>query len=351
MYRAFLMYTQFYAAPTPVVICEGATDNVYLTHAIRSLAAEYPALAEVRPGNKILLKVRLYKYPRSSTARVLDLRDGGSSVLAKFIPAFKKETGHFAGPGLEHPVIILYDNDKGANNIRSAVAQASKKRPDGAEQFVHVVKNLYAMPTPLLEGAAESKIEDFFDAKTKATVVGNKTFCDSNKFDSEKHYGKKVFAHRVVSQNADTIDFGGFRPLLTNLTAAIAAHSAPRGSSSPSEGNHLSVKKESAERKAASNRKVAKKKAAPKKSATEKKTARKEKTTRKRAAPKKKATRKKAAPKKKATRKKAAPKGSATRKRAVATKGTMKKATEKKAAMRTAPKKGPGRTQKSPKKK
>src|SRR5712664_837519 len=67
----------FFPARIPVVICEGETDNVYLTHAIRSLAAEFPALAEVMPDQKTRLKVRLYKYPKTSTARLLDLKDGG----------------------------------------------------------------------------------------------------------------------------------------------------------------------------------------------------------------------------------------------------------------------------------
>ena len=55
VYRAFLIYSTFYAAQDPVVICEGETDNVYLTHAIRSLVAEFPDLAEVMPDKKIRL--------------------------------------------------------------------------------------------------------------------------------------------------------------------------------------------------------------------------------------------------------------------------------------------------------
>jgi RNA-directed DNA polymerase len=41
-YREFLIYSTFYAATMPVIICEGETDNVYLTHAIRSLAVSFP---------------------------------------------------------------------------------------------------------------------------------------------------------------------------------------------------------------------------------------------------------------------------------------------------------------------
>jgi len=46
MYRQFLIYRDFYTARTPVILCEGKTDNVYLKHAIRRLAAQFPDLAE-----------------------------------------------------------------------------------------------------------------------------------------------------------------------------------------------------------------------------------------------------------------------------------------------------------------
>jgi RNA-directed DNA polymerase len=224
VYREFLMYSTFYAARAPVVICEGETDNVYLTHAIRSLGAEFPDLAEVMPDQKIRLKVRLYKYPKSSTARLLDLEDGGNGVLSKFIAAYKKETKEFTGPGLVEPVVILYDNDDGAKKIRNTIKENSNVTPTGDEPFVHVVKNLYAVPTPFGAARTPSRIEDLFDASIKATVIDGKTFNPGDGFDKDKHYSKKVFAHKVVRPKADTIDFTGFRPLLTNLTAAINKH-------------------------------------------------------------------------------------------------------------------------------
>jgi RNA-directed DNA polymerase len=226
VYREFLMYSTFYAARAPVVICEGETDNVYLTHAIRSLAAEFPDLAELMPDRKIRLKVRLYKYPESSTARLLDLEDGGNGVLSKFIAAYKKETKEFTGPGLVEPVVILYDNDDGAKKIRNTIKENSNVTPTGDEPFVHVVKNLYAVPTPFGAARTPSRIEDLFDASIKATVIDGKTFNPGEGFDKDKHYSKKVFAHKVVRPKADTIDFTGFRPLLTNLTAAINKHKA-----------------------------------------------------------------------------------------------------------------------------
>lgn len=226
VYREFLIYSTFYAAQAPVVICEGETDNVYLTHAIRSLAAEFPVLAEVMPDKKIRLKLRLYKYPKSSTARLLDLKDGGSSVLSNFIGAYKRETKNFTGPGLTNPVVILYDNDDGAKTIRKTIKDVSKVAVSGTEPFVHIIKNLYAVPTPLGAGGIESRIEDLFDTSIKATAIEGKTFNAGDGFDKDKHYSKKIFAHKVVRPKADTIDFSAFRPLLTNLTAAINKHKA-----------------------------------------------------------------------------------------------------------------------------
>ena len=149
MYKQFLIYKDFYAAETPVIICEGGTDNVYLTHAIRSLAAQFPDLAEIKPDEKIRLKVRLYKYTRSSTARILGLNDGGSSSLANFISSYKKETDKFTAPGRKNPVVILYDNDSGADPILKAIKNATNLVVKRTETSVHVIANLYAVPTPL----------------------------------------------------------------------------------------------------------------------------------------------------------------------------------------------------------
>jgi RNA-directed DNA polymerase len=222
-YRTFLMYTTFYAAEAPVVICEGETDNVYLTHAIRSLATDFPDLAEVMPDKTIRLRVRLFKYVRSSTARLLQLNDGGSGLLSKFIARYKTETSAFTGPGMTNPVIVLYDNDSGGASIRKVIENVYEVVHTDAAPFVHVVKNMYAVHTP---GKAPSKIEDLFDATAKGIVVEGKTFHDGKGSDADKHYGKKVFAHKVVRSKADTLDFTGFRPLLANLVAAINKHRA-----------------------------------------------------------------------------------------------------------------------------
>lgn len=228
MYRRFLIYRDFYAAEKPVIICEGKTDNVYIKHAIRSLAPQFPELAEIDAEGKVRLKVRLYKYTKSSTGRILGLRDGGSSHMTKFITTYKKDTDRFSAPGLTKPVIVLFDNDSGATPLCAAAKQARpvKKTIDLKAPFTQIVKNLYILPTPLKTGQQESKIEDFFDAATKGTVIGGKTFSDKNDLDDTKHYGKWVFAEQVVAPQAKTIDFLGFVPLLENLSLLIQNHAS-----------------------------------------------------------------------------------------------------------------------------
>jgi RNA-directed DNA polymerase len=199
------------------------TMSIYLTHAIRHLAREFPMLAATVRG-KTQLTIRIYKYPKSSTARLLGLKSGGSGTLCNFISAYTKITAKFRGPGLTTPVIVIYDNDDGAKSIQNTIKQVSKVRPTGAEPFVHVLKNLYAVPTPVQPSQLQSRIEDLFDAQIRSTIIDGKTFSEQNDFDTATCYGKIVFAHKVIAPNAATIDFTGFHPLLTNIVAAITHH-------------------------------------------------------------------------------------------------------------------------------
>lgn len=226
VYRQFIIYRDFYTANRPVILCEGKTDVVYLKYAIRSLIDDFPELGEKDAEEKVSLKVRLYKTTKSSTVRILGLQDGGAGHLKNFIASYKKETDKFEAPGLDNPFILLFDNDSAAGPICDAVKEArlGKKAVNRSDPFTHVNKNLYAVPTPLITGGTISKIEDFFDAATLGMKLGAKTFIDQNDFDSTKYYGKKLFAEEVVAKHAKDINFGGFKPLLTNICAVIKKH-------------------------------------------------------------------------------------------------------------------------------
>ena len=96
---------------------------------------------------------------------------------------------------------------------------------DRTAPFTHVTKNLYAVPTPLI--ASQEIVQDrrLFDTATLGTILGGKTFIPENKFDEKKYYGKHIFAEAVVAKHAKTINFSGFKPLLTNICTVIKEHS------------------------------------------------------------------------------------------------------------------------------
>jgi retron-type reverse transcriptase len=223
MYRRFLLFKEFYAAPMPVIVCEGKTDNVYIMHAIRSLVAANPRLATVNTDGTIKLNVRIFKYSETSTGRILKM-NGGTGDLGNFMRDYRADIARFKAPGQQHPVILLIDNDSGAAPLYNIVKQITGKKPSGTEPFIHVTGNLYLSATPLKPGGGDSMIEDFFDAATKATPVSGKTFAPDASEDSSKHYGKIVFAHKVVRAHAGTIDFNGFQEILSNIASVIDAH-------------------------------------------------------------------------------------------------------------------------------
>lgn len=228
MYLRFLLFKVFYAADQPVIICEGKTDNVYLTHAIRGLANEFPELASKGSDGKISLNVRIFKYANKSTGRIFGNSSGGAPGLSKLMRHYHTELKKFKAPGGMHPMIFLVDNDSGATdkgNVFGTIAQITgKPKPTGHEDFMHVIGNMYVVPTPLNDKANKSCIEDFFDESTKAISYLGKTFDASCPKDTATHYGKATFAYEVVKPNSGSINWSKFKPLLKNLVGVIDKH-------------------------------------------------------------------------------------------------------------------------------
>ena len=133
---------------------------------------------------------------------------------------------------MTNPIILLADNDAGAKPVFEAVKQATDIKPTGKEAHVHVGANMYLVPIPTAESKSESMIEDLFDPSLLAAKVDGKSFHAASKgFNKSIHYGKTVFAHKVVRANADSIDFSGFSSLLSNISDVIAVHAKKAESS------------------------------------------------------------------------------------------------------------------------
>ena len=200
VHRDFIFYKSFYANPKPMIICEGKTDNVYLRCAIRSLAKSYPSLAKFDGQDKFELAVSLFKYSKLNS-HLLGL-SGGSSQLRTFISEFSKGAAKYQSQKSPFPVIVLIDNDKGAKEIFSTIKSTTKtaEKIDGNLPYYHIAQGLYVVPTPKLNGAIESKIEDFFPDVTLKQILDGKRFNSENEVLKSDEYGKHYFAEYVVKK-------------------------------------------------------------------------------------------------------------------------------------------------------
>jgi hypothetical protein len=222
-YKKFLAFKELYYAEKTTIICEGKTDNVYLTHAILRLHEGFPTLSKLDDGQRTL-NVRLFKYKNSRTNQVLGLH-GGSGCLKGLINYYHNEFKSDSHPTPKHPVIIVVDNDSGSKEIYSLIKRITSKDFDRDTPFIHIFKNLYLVPTPL-QGCPDSKIEDFFDNKTLSTKLGGKSFDSSNSYDKNTRYSKSDFAYKVIRPHSETIDFSSFSLILERITNAIENYSS-----------------------------------------------------------------------------------------------------------------------------
>ena len=223
IYKRFLLFKEFYVNSRPVIICEGKTDYVYLLHALRSLSDNYPDLTERGADGNVRLKVRLYRYPETSTGKILGI-SGGVGDLCKLMATYRAEAERFTAPGLRQPVIFVIDNDQGRGPIFDQLVKIGLRRPSGNEVYIHAALNLYVVLTPLGEGGRQTAIEDFFSPDVLSTVVGGKRFDRGSDTDTETGYGKAVFADRVVRANSGQIDFSRFALLFDRIQAVMVEH-------------------------------------------------------------------------------------------------------------------------------
>jgi len=222
LYRRAIYFDAFYAPERTVVVCEGKTDNTYIKNAIYRLFQGYPLLGELDAEGKPQLKIRLFKYADRRTASITKL-SGGVGGLCHLIKYYNSDiVQKFRAPPAKFPVILLIDNDSGADSVYGAIAGILNiQKPKGKKPFIHVYENLYVVPTPFGLDGEKTSIEDFFDQATRATQLNGKSFERKNDADNQHHYGKAAFARDVISKNASTINFDGFRPILDRIEAVM----------------------------------------------------------------------------------------------------------------------------------
>ena len=234
LYQKFLFYKHFAAPPAPLIVCEGKTDITYLKCAIHARASQFPELADIE-DNIITRKVRFLKRS-GSILRIFDFASGTSGQAA-LIREYKKMIEKFKHQPIEHPVIILCDNDddgvqyvfKAFNAVTENTRQdaESEVSKDSAEKFYHLFKNLYLVKIP--ENTINGRIEDLFPPELLGTKLGGKVFELDDNPNQDGTYSKQIFAERIVRpKRGDAEVFSNFDSLLGRIKNCISDYEAKR---------------------------------------------------------------------------------------------------------------------------
>ncbi|MCJ2083496.1 retron Ec67 family RNA-directed DNA polymerase/endonuclease [Methylobacterium sp. J-090] len=217
LYRRLTYYDRFFSNKNTLIICEGETDNIYLKIALKKFGANFKNLYNHVDDKATVQLLNITTHVTSYTAL-----NGGSDQQKSFLQNFDNDMRIVKDRWADKPVILLGDNDSGANAIMQILRGKSIIAGDiKTAQFTHYIKNLYVIFTPVTSKTDNSMIEDFLDPKASKAILGGKSFHLGGKgFDEKKHYGKKALAEHV-KENADKYDFSSFNSILKRLDLAV----------------------------------------------------------------------------------------------------------------------------------
>ncbi|RXT21581.1 hypothetical protein B5U98_13935 [Bosea sp. Tri-39] len=201
LYRKFLFYRLFVAPKAPLVVTEGISDITYIQCAIRALAKSFPALALEKDGKHT--RLLSFLNPSGTTRDVLNLGHGASgqaSLIMQYFGNLKK----YKHKPLDHPVIILCDNDDGPKTVfKNAKSKSGLTiSTSTTDQFYHLGENLYIVKVPEGNPATIKEIENLFDSKLLTEKLDGKSFDPKKEHGDPTSYGKVVFAEKIVRPNA-----------------------------------------------------------------------------------------------------------------------------------------------------
>lgn len=223
-YKRFLFFKEFYSPTLPLIICEGKTDNIYIKYALLSLSTKFPQLIENKK-----IKIKFFKYTPTfefffpSKGGVGDLKNFIAGDKKKSIPSYAENFEYYKATPTKNPVIILIDNDEGANDIFALIKNMKKssEQINGSHNFYYISKNLYVVAIPKINNK-ETMIEDYFDEETLNTKINRKKFSRKNTYDKNYEYGKAWFAEQVIKPNWSHINFERFELILKRIELVLS---------------------------------------------------------------------------------------------------------------------------------
>ena len=164
LHKKFLFYKHFVALEKPLIMTEGKTDVIYLRTAIKRLPSYHPRLGEFVDG-RFSSAVRFMRYS-DNTEKFLKL-NGGTGGQKSFIESYENALKSYKNKPLAHPVILLIDNDHGAEEIFKVVKEKIKIADlitfyKDSKPFYHLQANHYLIKAPKKRGDPKSHIEHLF---------------------------------------------------------------------------------------------------------------------------------------------------------------------------------------------
>ncbi|MCY4261323.1 MAG: retron Ec67 family RNA-directed DNA polymerase/endonuclease [Rhodobacteraceae bacterium] len=227
LYGKFLFYKHFATPSAPLIVTEGISDIIYLKCAITARAAKFPALAEAKNGktNKLVGFLK----PSRTTRDLLSLGQG-TGGQAKLVGRYSKYIERYEHRPMDHPVIILCDNDGGAAPVFNAAKNKinSEISKNTTDPFYHLGDNLYLVKVPEGDPPSDRRIENLFNPALFNTPLNGKIFNPKKEHGDESSYSKVIFAKQVIQANAAAINFAGFDELLERIALSIVDYDAKK---------------------------------------------------------------------------------------------------------------------------
>lgn len=223
-------YQRIYLSASPVIVCEGKTDYIYLKEAI------YWNINDARVSTCLANPKKLGD-PKSSdhfnvdflrhtpmAGNLLGLSGGGGSLPA-FCASHLLRREKFHAITNEKPIIVIVDNDSQSDGMWSFISKAinSKKKIDGSDPYYHVGENLYVVPIQS-NGKKDVYIEKLFPPEWLNFRLGTrkpKINQKKNEKLASDEYGKTEFAEQVIRANRGKVDCSAFLPLLHTICDII----------------------------------------------------------------------------------------------------------------------------------
>ncbi|CAN7362875.1 retron Ec67 family RNA-directed DNA polymerase/endonuclease [Rhizobium rhizogenes] len=229
--RDFFHYHRIHTNPTPLVICEGKTDYIYIKEAIRWNIAD-PKVAKLLNTAPLTKKSKGDHWQvdfvrhTDTAGDLLDLAGGGGD-LPKFAAYHLDRFTKLYNSKLARPVIIVIDNDSQSAGMWTFIKETtgSTTAIDGSKPFYHVKDNLYVVPIPSA-GKKDFYIEKLFPPQWLNEKLGTKSLKIVQKKGEKlgpNEYGKGEFATKVIRANRGKVDCSNFLPLLQTISDIISA--------------------------------------------------------------------------------------------------------------------------------